>query len=115
MMRQTYLAFLLRAFLLTIGSLPALALVHTAVAATLTNADRNDRTITVIKGAELRTEILKSGTLIKGLCPDGCIVRIDGNPDRDFILEGRERVTIENGLLYYDGEISPEAKSEDSN
>ena len=115
MMKQAYLAFLLRAFLLAIGLLPALALVHTAVAATLTNADRNDRTISIIKGAELRTETMKSSALIKDLCPDGCIVRIDGDPERDFILEGRERVTIENGLLYYDGEISSEAETEDSN
>lgn len=86
-----------------------------AAATTLINADRNDRTISVIEGESRKTQTLKQGAVIENLCPDGCIVRIDGDPARDFILEGRERVTIENGLLYYDGEISPEAKSEHNN
>ena len=84
-----------------------------SAAATLTNADRTERTLTVIRGDTRETQIVKSGALVKDLCANGCIVRIDNDPERDFILEGRERVTIEDGLLYYDGEQAPEAQSPD--
>ena len=82
---------------------------HAAVAATLTNADRIDRSITIIIGAQRTTHALKAGALLENLCTNGCIVRIDDDPKRDFILEGRERVSIEDGLMYYDGELAPKA------
>jgi len=85
-----------------------------AAASTLTNGDSQGRTITVIKGADRHTQEVEGGVQVKALCPDGCIVRLDNDPERDFILEGRERVTIEDGLLYYDGEILPEALADDS-
>ncbi len=82
-------------------------------AATLANADRIDRKLTVIKGSSRDSQTVKAGALIKEFCPDGCIVRINKDPQRDFILEGRERVTIEDGLLYYDGELAAETQVQD--
>ncbi len=76
-----------------------------ALAATLTNADTAQHTITIIEGGARVDRKVASGGTLKQLCTNGCIVRIDSDPGRDFILEGRERVTIENGLLYYDGEL----------
>ena len=69
--------------------------------------DRVARTIMVMKDSVRQTHELKPGGLLKELCQDGCIVRIDGDPDKDFILEGSERVSIERGLLFYDGEVAP--------
>lgn len=90
--------------ILSVGYAPA---VH---ATTLVNADRVTRNILVIKGATRIPHALKPGAVLKELCQDGCIVRIDEDANRDFVLEGTERVTIEGGLLYYDGELSKPAK-----
>ncbi|MGI9421676.1 MAG: hypothetical protein ACR2PA_00605 [Hyphomicrobiaceae bacterium] len=84
-----------------------------AVAATITNADRVDRSITIIVGNRRTTHALKAGGLLEELCTDGCVVRIDDDPKRDFILEGRERVSIEDGLMYYDGEVAAKLPSDD--
>ena len=75
-------------------------------ASTLINADRVSRKILVIKGDSRTPQTLEPGAVIKEICKDGCIVRIDEDANRDFVLEGTERVTIEGGLLYYDGELS---------
>ena len=83
------------------------------VAATITNADRVDHSLTIIRGDQRTTHALKGGALLENLCEKGCIVRIDDDPQRDFILEGRERVSIEDGLMYYDGEVAPKAPSDD--
>ena len=108
MTRLLYPAFILT-FTIGLSCQPA----QNAVSAILTNADRDDYTITVIKGETRTTQTVKQGALVKGLCPDGCIVRLNDDPKRDFILEGRERVTIEDGLLYYDGEMPSKAQSRD--
>ena len=83
-------------------------LVGNACASALANADPVARGITIINGAVRQTQRVEPGALIQKLCLDGCIVRIDDDPKRDFVLEGRERVTIEDGLLYYDGEVAAE-------
>ena len=81
----------------------------TAQASTMVNADRVTRNILVIKGATRTPRALKPGATLKAICPQGCIVRIDKDANRDFVLEGNERVTIEGGLLYYDGELTKPA------
>jgi hypothetical protein len=80
---------------------------HAPLAATLTNADRAAREITIIIGDARKSQTVAGGGVVEDLCPEGCIVRIDNDAGRDFVLEGRERVTIEDGLLYYDGELAP--------
>lgn len=84
-------------------------------AATLTNADRVAHSIMVIKDNVRQSHELRPGGLLEELCQDGCIVRIDGDPDKDFILEGSERVSIEGGLLYYDGEVAPKRDASEAN
>ena len=74
-------------------------------ASTLINADRVNRKILVIQGDSRTPQTLEPGAVIKEICRDGCIVRIDEDANKDFVLEGTERVTIEGGLLYYDGEL----------
>ncbi len=77
--------------------------------ASLVNQDARTVEITIIKGASRTNETIAAGGHRENLCPNGCIVRIDKDPKRDFILEGDERVSIESGLLYYDGELVPDA------
>ena len=79
-------------------------------ASTMVNADRVARNILVIEGNSRTPQKLEPGATIKEVCPTGCIVRIDEDANRDFVLEGKERVTIEGGLLYYDGELAKPAK-----
>ncbi len=52
---------------------------------------------------------LKPGTTLRDICKFGCIIRIDDDVNKDFILDGTEQVSIENGLLYFDGEITKPA------
>lgn len=96
----------------SVAVVAASSLPHTSAAATLTNGDRVTRTVTVIVGASRKTHELKPGSLLKELCTKRCIVRIDNSDDKDFVLDGTERVTIEDGLLYYDGEVAPRAETE---
>ncbi|MGI9523460.1 MAG: hypothetical protein ACR2PG_17655 [Hyphomicrobiaceae bacterium] len=77
-------------------------------AVTVTNVDRVPRKITVVQGAARETHTLEQNAIVRGLCNNGCIVRIDDDPEKDFRLEGNERVSIENGLLFYDGHSSSE-------
>ena len=81
---------------------------HRVDASSLTNRDQVTRQISVISGAERKTTDLSAGGVLKQFCPKGCVIRIDGDPKRDFVLEGRERVTVEDGLLYYEGEMPAE-------
>lgn len=108
--RTAHLApFACLAFVLAVGS-PT----HHSIAATVTNGDRVTHTITIIMGTSRKTHELKPGGLLKDLCERRCIVRLDEKGDKDFVLDGSERVTIEDGLLYYDGEVAvpqkPKAK-----
>jgi len=84
-----------------------------AEASTMVNADRVTRNILVIQGSTRTPHELKPGAVMKDVCAQGCIVRIDKDANRDFVLEGTERVTIEGGLLYYDGELAKPAPSKD--
>jgi len=82
-----------------------LAIGGAAQAATIANGDQVARTITLMEDGSSRQVTIAAGNRIERVCSDGCIVRVDGDPERDFVLEGSERVTIEGGLIYYDGEV----------
>lgn len=82
-------------------------------AATLANADATAHTITIINKTKRETKNLAPGGHLAEVCESGCIVRIDGSPEKDFVLEGSERVTVEGGLLYYDGEVTGPATAVD--
>ncbi len=86
-----------------------------AQASTMVNADRVTRNILIITGTSRTPQALQPGATVKDVCPQGCVVRIDEDANRDFVLEGNERVTIEGGLLYYDGELTKPAKKNSQN
>lgn len=75
-------------------------------AASITNRDARPHTLRIIEGKRPTDHRLQPGGRLDDVCSDGCIVRIDGDADKDFVLEGTERVSIENDLMYYDGEVA---------
>lgn len=97
---------------LTLASFTVVALASSVVmgsgahAASITNADSAEHGLSIIEGSRKRDLHVKGGDRIDQICRDGCIVRIDADTGREFVLEGTERVSIENGLIYYDGEVA---------
>ena len=81
-----------------------LPLTMPAQAATLMNQDATAHQIEVIFKSSRRAYELAPGKLLTDFCAQGCIIRLNGSADLDFALEGTERVSIEGGLVYYDGE-----------
>lgn len=81
-----------------------------AAAATISNADTKPYTVSIIANSRKRDVKLEPGGKLEKVCTDGCLLRIDGDAAREFVLEGSERVSIEDGLVYYDGEVPKETK-----
>jgi hypothetical protein len=92
--------------------LPALALAialalpdATAFAAvTLVNRDDKDHKLTVIEdnGAKSTDHILKPSQVLEGICEKGCVIRINDSEEDEYELEAGDKVSIEEGYLYYD-------------
>lgn len=79
----------------------------TAHASTIVNSDDQPHTILIAVDAERRSETLQAKAVREGLCPDGCIVTIEGQTDATYVLQGREHVTIEGGVMYWDRQLPP--------
>ncbi len=75
-----------------------------ANAVTLTNQDSKPYKIEVKAKSARQEHELAPGKSLTDFCKDGCIIRLNGSADADYQLEGTERVSIEGGLVYYDGE-----------
>jgi hypothetical protein len=54
----------------------------------------------------------RPGETIRDFCAEGCVVRIDEDEARDFLIEGNERLSIEGGLVYFDGEVIRQPEDE---
>lgn len=76
-----------------------------ACAQVLTNRDDVARGVTVIAKSVRRRIDVEPGKAIADFCVDGCVIRLDEDENRDFLIEGNERLSIENGLVYFDGEV----------
>jgi len=82
-------------------SFVGLLTVSNALASTITNRDDKSYTISIILGTSNKEHVLApAGTLLK-VCERGCVVRIDGNQDEQYQLDGSEVVAIEDGRLFY--------------
>lgn len=101
-------------FAVAVGaSLPGTA----ALAATVSNAGTAAVEVSTIGDGNARATLsIPGGEVREDVCPNGCILTLVGVDDADYTLEGDERVTIENGKLYYDGPIiaPDEANSENA-
>lgn len=71
---------------------------------TLVNRDAKDHKLTLIeeKGAKTTDHVLKPSQILEGVCEAGCVVRINDSADDEYELEIGDKVSIEEGLLYYD-------------
>ncbi|MBU1213079.1 MAG: hypothetical protein KJ587_17690 [Alphaproteobacteria bacterium] len=99
---------------LSIGLLLAVAFGGaSADAATVGNKDGIAYKLTIDEDGNRTTHELAAGAQLDGVCLKGCILILDGVSDGSYRLpEGNEIVTIEEGVLFYDGAaaLKPEAQ-----
>jgi hypothetical protein len=84
-------------------------------AVSLTNRDERDHKVTVIEGDTKTDRVLKPSIALEGICPKGCVIRLDDSEDDEYQLEGADVVSIEDGFLYYDRSDVPLGQSPGSN
>lgn len=87
----------------------ALAVSPALATVSVTNRDDKDHKLTVIEGdgAAKTDHVLKAGQVLEGICPSGCVIRLNDSEEDEYELEGTEVVSIEEGYLYYDGPEGP--------
>lgn len=88
------------------AAMSAFAIGQTCIGAELRNGDSVTRGVEIIRESSRRLIELKPGVTIADLCREGCNVRVDGDREREFIIERHDQVSIENGLIYFDGEAA---------
>lgn len=88
---------------LTVCAIAALLMTSAAHAATVTNRDHQGIRVLIIEDTVRQDKVLSSGKVIDGVCQKGCIIRLNDSDDTEYELEGSERVSVEEGFLYYDG------------
>jgi hypothetical protein len=71
-------------------------------AATITNHDPVEHTITVVEAGSERQHTLKPSARLENICPKGCVLKLRDSKTGAWELEGDELVLIEDGFLYYD-------------
>ncbi|MFM1816143.1 MAG: hypothetical protein RLZ98_2838 [Pseudomonadota bacterium] len=92
---------------LSLGALVGMAIGFSAPiasAATVANKDKQEHQLSIQERKGEHKASLKPGGKLENICPNGCVLRVGDNPNAVFQLEGDEVVSIENGLLYYDGQ-----------
>ena len=92
------------------GSAGMTLCVGNAAAVTIKNNDQQSYQLEVIADGNRIKHDLPAGKALADVCKTGCVVRLNGSANDDYALEGSERVSIEGGLVYYDGEeVAPKA------
>ena len=66
---------------------------------TLTNRDTSDQTLIVIEGDRQSERTIKAGEKLE-LCEKSCVIRLPDGEDYEF--DGKEIVSLEEGLLFLD-------------
>ena len=66
---------------------------------TLTNRDSSDQTLIIIEGDRQSERIIKAGEKLE-LCEKSCVIRLPDGEDYEF--DGKEIVSLEEGLLFLD-------------
>lgn len=85
------------------GFLIAVLLSPSAVqAASITNRDDRNHTVTVIEGSTRKDHVLKPNAVLDGICETGCLIRLGDNSDDPFELQSSDVTSIEEGQLYDD-------------
>ena len=94
--------------LVCVGILCSLPPHNIAAASTIINRDGREHKLTVIKGSTRQDYTLAAKGEIANICTEGCIVRLNDDVKADYILEGGELVSVEDGLMYFEGELGGE-------
>ncbi len=71
-----------------------------ADAATLTNRDKRPYDLEIRAGGPPESRKLKAGETIRDVCPKGC--SISWGTGNEYLIEGTDDVSIEDGFMYYD-------------
>lgn len=78
-----------------------------ADAANISNKDGKAYEVTIEERGSHSTHEVAPGESLDGVCLRGCVVILGGVEDGAYRLpEGNEIVTIEEGVLFYDGAIA---------
>jgi hypothetical protein len=73
-------------------------------AVTIVNRDARDHKLTVVEdgGAKSSDHVLQPSQILEGICEKGCVVRLNDNEEDEYELEAGDKVSIEEGYLYYE-------------
>jgi hypothetical protein len=92
------------------GASAAFLLLSPALAGSISNRDDRDHTVTVIEGEAKKDHVLKPNAVLEGICPKGCLIRLNGNVDDDpYELEGSDIIAIDGGELWQEKAGEPDA------
>jgi hypothetical protein len=83
-----------------------------AEAISITNRDDKEYKVTILEedGTKTTDHVLKPNQVLEGICPKGCVVRLNDNEEDEYeLVDGTEIVSIEEGYLYYDQDEAPSA------
>lgn len=82
-------------------------------AAMITNSDSRSYTLTIEERGTKSTVEIAAGATVEAVCLEGCLVTLGDIDDGSYRLpEGDEIITIEQGLLFYDGAIARRSNSD---
>ncbi|HEX7074871.1 MAG TPA: hypothetical protein VF226_12590 [Hyphomicrobiaceae bacterium] len=93
---------------LVVGVAAVLASAEAAATVSLTNRDDRTYKVTIVENGTSQDHSLAPSAVLEGICPHGCIIRLNDSEDDEYKLEGDEIVSIEDGFVYYDGSEPPE-------
>jgi hypothetical protein len=96
---------------IVIGLLAGAATAH---AASITNRDESDHTVTIIEGDAKADHVLRPSQTLSDVCLKGCIIRMGRSEDDAYRLSGGDVVSIEDGSVFYDTPASTTAPAPSS-
>jgi hypothetical protein len=85
-----------------IGVAGLIAGVAAAHAASITNRDERDHSVTIVEGEAKADHVLRPSQTLSDVCLKGCTIRMNHSEDDDYLLVGGDAVSIEDGTVFYD-------------
>ena len=88
----------------TLATLLLATSISAEAAVTLVNRDEKDHKLTIIEdnGTKSTDHVLTPSQVLEGICEKGCVIRINDSEEDEYELEAGDKVSIEEGYLYYD-------------
>lgn len=76
--------------------------VATLQAASITNREEREHTVTIMEGEAKADYVLKPSRTLSDVCLKGCIIRVNDGENNEYRLSGGDAVSIEDGTVFYD-------------